>query len=174
MSNNNPQLNTGQLKLALNLHNIQRFQTHRLQVRKSVAEHSFRALAIYVALGGTDLMAMAFHDIEESITGDIPGPIKKHISGLDIFENLRPDFSSYEEKRLGKLADKLELVLDLQEQHDDSGTLPTKLRLIYEEEKQMAEDIARELGILSKTRKLLRDLSRSINLNLGDGVSINV
>lgn len=153
-------LNLEQLKLVLNLHNIQRFQTHRLQSPKSVAEHSFRMGMIYAFLGGKELLAAFAHDTEESITGDIPGPIKKHIQGLDKFEQLRPAFNDTFEKKLAKLADKLELILDLQEQLDDNGRLPKKLMNIYDEEKEMAFDIAKELGKLNEVKKLLKELNK--------------
>ena len=66
-----------QLKLAMSLHNIRRFQTHRMMQSKSVAEHSFRMAALYAYLGGTEILPAMLHDIEESITGDIPSPVKK-------------------------------------------------------------------------------------------------
>lgn len=153
-------LTLDQLKLSLNLHNIRRFQTHRLQSPKSVAEHSFRMGMIYSYLGGKELIAAFGHDAEEALTGDLPSPIKKDLQGLEKFEALRPQFEDVIEKKLGKLADKLELILDLQEQLDDTGTLPKKLRIIFEDEKEMAFDIAKDLGKLADVKKLLRELSK--------------
>ena len=153
-------LTVEQLKLALSLHNIRRFQTHRLQAPKSVAEHSFRMGMIYSFLGGKELIAAFGHDLEESITGDLPSPIKKDIQGLEKFEALRPSYQDPLEKKLGKLADKLELVLDLQEQLDDTGILPKKLRTIYEDEKELAFDIAKDLNKLKEVKQLLRDVNK--------------
>ena len=149
-----------QLRLAMNLHNIRRFQTHRLQSPKSVAEHSFRMGMIYEYLGGKELIAAFGHDLEEAITGDLPSPIKKDLKGLDKYEDMRPKYEDKREARLGKLADKLELVLDLQEQLDDNGRLPKKLMLIYEDEKELALEIAKEIDKVQEVKKLLRDLSK--------------
>lgn len=153
-------LSLEQLKLALSLHNIQRFQTHRMQMPKSVAEHSLRVATLYAYFGGKELLPTLLHDLEESITGDLPSPIKKDIKGLEKFEEIRPPFEDPKEKRLAKLCDKLELLLDLQEQLDDNGRLPKKLMLIYEDEKELIYDIAKELGKLSEVKKLLRDLGK--------------
>lgn len=149
-----------QFKLAMSLRNVSRFQTHRLQHRQMVDQHSFRAVAIYIYLGGKELIPMIFHDIDEAITGDLPSPIKKDLQGLEKFEAVRPPFQEPLEKRLGKLADKLELILDLQEQLDDTGILPKKLRQIYEDEKEAAFDIAKELNKITEVKKLLKDLSK--------------
>lgn len=148
-----------QLKLAMGLHNVRRFQTHRLQSPKSVAEHSFRVATIYDFLGGTELIAALCHDIEEALTSDIPSPIKKELQGLEKFEALRPQFMDPLQKRLGKLADKLELVLDLREQLEDTGRLPKKLMRIYEDELEIAMEIARELGKTKEVKKLLREIT---------------
>lgn len=153
-------LSLEQLKLALNLHNVNRFQAHRMLQPKSVAEHSLRVGAIYNYLGGNELMPALFHDLEESITGDLPSPIKKDLQGLEKYEAMRPQFEDAKEKRLGKLADKLELILDLQEQLDDTGVLPKKLRIIFEDEKELAFDIAKELGKAKEVKQLLRDLNK--------------
>lgn len=149
-----------QLKLALNLHNVKRFQAHRMLQPKSVAEHSLRVGAIYSFLEGKELMPALFHDLEESVTGDLPSPIKKDLQGLEKFEALRPPFEDAKEKKLGKLADKLELILDLQEQLDDTGVLPRKLRSIFDDEKELAFEIAKDLGKLSEVKKLLKDLGK--------------
>lgn len=151
-------MNLEQLKLALNLHCIRRFQTHRLQLPKSVAEHSFRMALIYAYLGGKEIVPALAHDLEESITSDIPSPVKKELKGLEKFESLRPEFQDLTEKRLAKLADKLELVFDLREQLDDTGKLPRKLMQIYEDELDAALDIAKELGKSKEVKKLLKEL----------------
>lgn len=151
-------MNLEQLKLALNLHNIRRFQTHRLQSPKSVAEHSFRVLALYAFLGGREFLAAAFHDAEEAVTGDLPSPIKKELKGLEKFEAMRPQFVEPTEAKLGKLADKLELVIDLREQLEDTGKLPRKLMEIYESEWEQVLEYARELGKIKEIKKLLKEL----------------
>jgi 5'-deoxynucleotidase YfbR-like HD superfamily hydrolase len=153
-------LSLDQLKLSLNLHNILRFQTHRLQSPKSVAEHSFRMGMIYAYLGGKELIAAFGHDAEEALTGDLPSPIKKDLQGLEKYEALRPSFEDAIEKKLGKLADKLELILDLQEQLDDTGILPKKLRIIYDDEKELAFEIAKDIGKLKEVKQLLKDLNK--------------
>jgi len=152
-------MNLDQLKLALNLHCVRRFQTHRMQQPKSVAEHSFRVAALYAFFGGKELLPALMHDAEEAITGDLPSPIKKEITGLDKFENLRPQFQDDTEKKLGKLCDRLELVLDLREQLEDAGKLPKKLMTIYEDELERTFDLARELGKVKEVRKLLKEVA---------------
>lgn len=149
-----------QLKLALNLHNVRRFQAHRMVQAKSVAEHSFRVASVYAYLGGKEILPAMLHDLEESITGDLPSPIKKDIKGLEKFEAVRPPFEDPIEKKLGKLADKLELILDLQEQLDETGVLPRSLRRIYDDEKELAFEIAKEIGKLKEVKQLLRDLNK--------------
>lgn len=152
-------LTLDQLKLALNLVNIRRFQTHRLLAERNVAEHSFRAGMIYAYLGGKELIAMFGHDIEESVTGDLPSPIKKDLQGLEKYEAMRPEFEDKAEQRLGKLSDKLELVLTLREQLLDTGRLPPKLMEIYETELDAAKDIAKEVGRVKEVNKLLKEIN---------------
>lgn len=149
-----------QLKLALNLHNVRRFQTHRLQTNKSVAEHSFRVASLYAYMGGKEILPALLHDAEEALTGDLPSPIKKKLTGLEYFEAMRPQFEDKKEERLGKLCDKLELVLDLREQLEDTGKLPRRLMDIYELELDMAKDIAKELGLSKEITKLLKEVSQ--------------
>lgn len=149
-----------QLKLALRLRNVSRFQTHRLQVNQKVDQHSFRATAIYSYLGGKELEAMLFHDLEESVTGDLPTPVKKEIQGLEKFEALRPQFEDAQEKKLGKLADLLELVIDLREQLLEVGRLPPALMEIYEAELDRAKDLAKGLNKTSEVNKLLREIGK--------------
>lgn len=153
-------MNLEQLKMTMNLHNVRRFQTHRLQASKSVAEHSFRVAALYHYLGGKEIIPALLHDIEESLTSDIPSPIKKNLKGLEMYEDMRPQFEDKKEQRLGKLADKLELVLDLREQLEDTGRLPKRLMDIYETELENALDISKELGIAKEVKKLLREISQ--------------
>lgn len=157
-------LNKFQLALALQLRNVERFQTHRLQHRQKVDQHSFRTLMLYDHFGGTEHMAMATHDIEEAMTGDLPSPVKKYVQGLDLFEKIRVHFTNDREAKLGKLCDKLELVIDLREQLDDTGQLPEKLMEIYEDEYDKVMEIAKELGKEKDVKKLLRNASKSINL----------
>lgn len=154
------QLTLEQLKLSLNLHNVKRFQAHRMLQPKSVAEHSFRVGVIYTYLGGIEPIPSFLHDAEESITGDLPSPIKKDLTGLEKYEAMRPQFKDPGEKKLSKLADKLELILDLQEQLDDTGILPKKLRNIYDDEKELVFDLAKDLGKITEVKKLLKDLAK--------------
>ncbi len=149
-----------QLKLALNLVNIRRFQTHRLLAERNVAEHSFRAGMIYAFLGGVEPIAMFAHDIEEALTGDLPSPIKKDLQGLEKYEAMRPQWLDKREQRLGKLSDKLELVLTLREQLEDTGRLPKQLMEIYENELEAAMDIAKELSKVKEVKKLLKELNQ--------------
>ena len=101
-------INITQLLCAMNLINVLRWQAHRIQNKKSVAEHSFRATFIYDFLGGKETMAMLSHDLEESITGDLPSPTKKYIQGVEYFNPLRVSWVDSTEKKLGKICDKLE------------------------------------------------------------------
>ena len=149
-----------QLKLALNLVNIRRFPTHRLLAERSVAEHSFRMASIFIYLGGAEITEALLHDLEESETGDLPSPIKKDLKGLEKYEALRPQYKEKAEARLGKLADKLELVITLREQLSDTGRLPNKLMGIYETELDAALDIAKELGKAKEVKQLLKELNQ--------------
>lgn len=153
-------LDKQQLALALKLRNVQRFQTHRLQHRQSVDQHSYRATMLYDFFGGLEHMAMLTHDLEEALTGDVPSPAKKHIQGLNFFENIRVLFKDPREARLGKLCDKLELVLDLREQLEDTGQLPEKLMNIYEDEYDKVMDIAKELKLDKEVKALLKTVIR--------------
>lgn len=143
-----------QLKLAFRLHRIARFQTYHLLEPMSVAEHSFRVGMLYLYLGGKEPLAAFGHDLEESITGDLPGPIKKDLQGLEKFEAFRPDFKDPKEKRLCKLADKLDLVIHIRPQIGYSE----KIMEIYESELDMAKDIAKELGKTREINKILKNL----------------
>ena len=143
-----------QLKLAFGLHRVQRFQTHYTMEPMSVAEHCYRVGMLYTYLGGKELLAAFGHDLEEAITGDLPGPIKKELTGLEKFEAMRPNFKDSKEARLMKLADKLDLVIHIRPQIKFSD----KLLEIYEQELDMAKDIAKELGKTKEVNKLLKQL----------------
>lgn len=153
-------LNKHQLTLALKMRNVLRFQTHRLQHRQAIDQHSFRATMLYDHFGGTEHMAMLTHDLEEALTGDLPSPVKKYLQGLEFFENIRVQFKDPKEAKLGKLCDKLELVLDLREQLDDNGQLPEKLMNIYEDEYDRVMDIAKELKLDKEVKSLLKTASK--------------
>lgn len=151
-------LNIDQLKAGLELRNVSRFATKHLPVRQAVDQHSFRATLIYAHLGGSELLAMLTHDLEEALTSDIPGPIKKDLQGLDKFEEMyRVPFVDKHEAMLGKLSDKLELVLDLKAQRKYYGSIGEALIDAYERELELALDIARELKMTTKVKKLLKD-----------------
>jgi 5'-deoxynucleotidase YfbR-like HD superfamily hydrolase len=142
-----------QLKLALRLHRVARFQTHHLLEPMSVAEHSFRVAALYAYLGGKEILPAMLHDLEEAITGDLPSPIKKELQGLEKFEAMRPQFETLEEKKLGKLADKLDLLLHIRGQVKYSNDLME----IYDTELECLMDLARELGKTKEVKKLLKE-----------------
>lgn len=75
------------IKLSRRLSNIKRFQTYSTIKPYSVAEHSYRvAMLCYViakdsyTLQCESIEKALFHDIEEAVLGDFPGPIKKRSS----------------------------------------------------------------------------------------------
>lgn len=156
-------LNLDQLRLAQNLSRIRRFQTHHILEEDNVANHSLRATALFIYFGGTEIIPMLFHDLEEAITSDIPSPVKKHITGLEMYEAVRPDFQDIKEKKLGKMCDKLDLVCVLQEQQVKTGMLPSDLLDILEHEKEIVIDIAQELGHKAAVVKLLKELRKPHN-----------
>lgn len=143
-----------QLKMAMRLHRVQRFQTHHMLEPMSVAAHSLRVGMLYAYLGGTETVAAFAHDLEEAITGDLPSPIKKDLTGLEKFESMRPQFEDAQEKRLCKLADKLDLVLHIRHQAKFSEELSD----IYESELETALDIARELRKTREVKKILKEI----------------
>ena len=147
-------INLEQLKAAYNLHRVRRFQTSHLLEPMSVAEHSLRVGFLYTYLGGKETIAAFGHDLEEAITGDIPGPIKKELSGLEKFEALRLAFEDSREARLAKLADKLDLVIHIRPQIKFND----RMLEIYESELDQAKEIARELGKTREVNKLLKEL----------------
>jgi len=106
-------VNITQVLCFLNLHRVKRFQTHENPEGIDVSNHTLRVHILYKYFEGTEDMASLTHDLEESVTGDLPSPIKKHISGLDFFKQLVVQFNKEEEKLLHKMCDKLCLVLQL-------------------------------------------------------------
>lgn len=156
-------LNLDQLRLAQNLPRIRRFQTHHILEEDNVADHSLRATTLYIYFGGTEIIPMMYHDLEEAITSDIPSPIKKNITGLEMYELVRPQFQDPKQKKLGKMCDKLDLVCVLQEQQVKTGTLPSDLLDILEAEKEIVIDIAQELGHKAAVIKLLKELRKPHN-----------
>lgn len=151
-------MNLDQLKAAMSLHLIDRFATHSINYRKSVAEHSFRVALLYSYLGGTEVLSALTHDSEESVTGDIPSPTKKHLSGLESLEkHYRVNFQDPKEKDLCKLCDELELVLDLIEQQQSGNNSP-KLMNIYDEALDSVREKAKQLNKLSEVKKLIKEL----------------
>lgn len=72
------------IKLSRRLSNIKRFQTYNTIKPYSVAEHSYRVamLCYTIAKGNYTLQCESiekalFHDLEEAVLGDFPGPIKR-------------------------------------------------------------------------------------------------
>ena len=163
MDTKNMTLNLDQLKCLLNLQNVARFQTHETISKDNVACHSFRATALYVYFGGTEMLAMFTHDIEESVTGDLPSPIKKYLKGLELFESMRIPFTDKDQETLGKMCDKLDLVIKLQGQFLATGTLPPNLLEIYDAEKEKLLDIASSCSKRAQVKKLLKELSNPLN-----------
>lgn len=146
-----------QLKLGLKLRKVDRFPTYYLPIRQKVDQHSFRATLLYIHLGGKEIIPMLCHDIEEAVTGDIPSPVKKDLDGLDIYEKMRPPFEDKDEKKLGKLCDKLELVLDIKEQRQYFGNVGESIMEIYENELECVLDMARELKLTRQVKKILKE-----------------
>lgn len=80
----------------------------RMLTRQSVAEHSWRIVAILfavykdapgdVCLTASLLLAAAFHDVSERVTGDIPANVKRHNPAI---EQAVREVSTAEEDRLG-------------------------------------------------------------------------
>lgn len=153
-------LDLNQLKAALGTDNVPRFPTHWVLKEDKVSQHQYRATLIYTYLGGTETIAMLTHDAPEFLTSDIPSPIKKDIQGLEKFDYLSVPFKDAKEKRLGKIADKLDLVLTLKNQLNAVGRLPDSLMQIYETELEMTLDISKELGKAKEVKQLLRDLNK--------------
>lgn len=141
-----------QLKMAYKLHRVARFQTHHMLEPMSVSEHSFRVVSLYIYLGGTEIIAALYHDLEESLTGDLPGPIKGELTGLEKFEALKPQFVDPQEKLLCKLADKLDLLIHIRPQITYSDTMLD----IYETELELAKEVAKKIGKIKEVNKILK------------------
>lgn len=151
-------LNIEQLKAALGTDNVPRFPTHWVLRTDKVSQHQYRATLLYAYLGGKELLAMLTHDAPEAVTSDLPSPVKKDLTGLEKFDYLSVAFQDMREKRLGKIADKLDLILTLKEQLNAIGRLPDKLMQIYESELDLALDIAKEIGKAKEVKQLLKEL----------------
>lgn len=149
-----------QLKAGLNTDDVPRFPTHWVLRADRVSQHQYRASLLYAYLGGKELLAMLTHDSPESVTSDLPSPVKKDLTGLEKFDYLSVPFEDPKEKRLGKCSDKLDLVLTLKKQLNAVGRLPDGLMQIYESELDMTLDIAKELGIVKEVKKLLKEVSQ--------------
>lgn len=148
------------LKLASKLHRIPRFNSYTLTKAKSVLEHSARVAFIYEYLGGTDLLAALSHDLSEAALGfDPPSPIKKLIPGIKEYEEqFQPKFTDQEQKDLCKLADGIELILDLIEQQQLGNHAPQLLD-IYNEVLEETMERAKKLGKKAEVKKLMKDLT---------------
>lgn len=156
-------MNIEKLFAGLNLHKVRRFQTYLLTAPKSVAEHSARVAMLYSYLGGKEVLPALMHDAEESITSDIPGPLKKHLTGLEPFvEKYRVAFEDPKEKDLCKLADLLELVLDLIEQQLIGNSSPD-LMAVYEETLEEVLNKASKLNKKTDVKKILKLARQGIN-----------
>lgn len=154
-------LTSKQLLAALNLRSVSRASLHWTHKTQQVDQHCYRAAALYDYLGGTELRAMLFHDNEEIATGDIPSPAKIHISGLESFESLKPKFKSARQKKLGKLCDLLELVLDLLEYADSTKKLPGRMATTALESVLKISYLSNQLGNTKEVNKLLAELGHS-------------
>lgn len=141
-----------QLLMGLRLHRVSRFQTHNMIEPMSVAAHSFRVGLLYLYLGGKEAVPAFLHDAEEALTGDLPSPTKSRLPAIRIFEQLRPEFEDEFEKRLCKLADKLDLVLHIRPQ----AKFDEDLGSVYEEEYEEVLSIAKELKKTKEVKKIIR------------------
>lgn len=150
-------INLDQLKAALGLHRVKRFQTHHLNEPMSVAEHSFRVACLYIYLGGTEIAPALSHDFEEAITGDIPGPAKREgmvTVSEEVKEKYCLPFESPPEKKLAKLADVLDVVIHIREQAKFSDRMTD----IYETELERVLEMARELKKTREIKKILKEV----------------
>lgn len=151
-------MNLEQLHASLMLDNVQRWQKHRKDNKKNDAVHAYRSTVIFRYLGGQEVDAMLTHDNDEVFTGDIPSPAKKFLKGLEHFKYVCVPFVDEQEKKLGKLCDVLELVIELKEDLEQYGHLPKKLMSIYEEELQRVLELAKELGKTKEVKQLLKEV----------------
>jgi len=73
------------IALSRKLNRIKRFQMYKLFNEYTVAEHSYRVAILCYEIGYTSTVGVRndaikkalFHDLEEAILGDFPGPMKK-------------------------------------------------------------------------------------------------
>lgn len=76
----------------------------RMLLRQSVADHSWRMQAIVFSVLGARyltsslLLAVAFHDVSERVTGDVPANVKRHNPDI---QRAVHEVSDAEENRLG-------------------------------------------------------------------------
>jgi 5'-deoxynucleotidase YfbR-like HD superfamily hydrolase len=151
-----------QLKLALRkLHKIPRLNGHILTKTKSVLEHSARVAMIYQFLGGKEVFQALMHDYSEAVLGfDPPSPIKEKIPAIREFENLPENKIPFEDKNeylICKIADSLELLLDIKEQQQLGNSTPE----IMEMHDQVLEELmekAAALGRKNEIKKLIQKL----------------
>lgn len=153
-----------QLKIILKrLHRIPRFNSYIMTKPKSVLEHSARTAIIYQYLGGKELLPALLHDMSEGFLGfDPPSPIKADIPGIKEYES-RPEhqlpFSNDLEKDLCKLADEMELLLDLKEQQS-LGNSTQELLDIYDNVLEEVMEKAKKLGKKTIVKKILHDMGK--------------
>jgi len=147
-----------QLILALNTERVARFAVHDLLKADHVDRHQYRVALFYAFLGGKELLPALVHDMIESITGDLPSPIKKYLTGLDTWDHFEVPFKSKYEKHLCKIADKLDIVYVLGKQKQLTGRLPRSLRKIYIRDKATAIKMAKELKKIKEVRLLLKEV----------------
>lgn len=145
------------------LHRIQRFTSYTMLKPKSVLEHCARVAIIYEYLGGKEVFAALMHDLPEAFLGfDPPSPIKAKIPAIKEFERLDEHcvkFQDEAEEKLCKLADGMELLLDLKEQQQLGNQTPELLD-VHDEVLQEVMDRANALGKKSEVKKLLKELTK--------------
>jgi len=150
--------------------NVKRYHTVPIIGEQTVGHHTHRLLMVlrYIAGGvvSNDLLWKAmFHDLAESVTGDIPAPIKWSDSSLrDSVGGHENDFLSRtgaetwttkDEDLLLSIADMLELVLFATEQIElgNSGMKELRLRgmtYIFERMPLLPADVKERVTLLIK------------------------
>lgn len=156
-------LSLEQLKLALKkLHKIPRLNGHILTKPKSVLEHSARVAILYHYLGGKEVFPALMHDYSEAVLGfDPPSPIKDKIPGIREFEKLPENhipFADENEYVVCKIADNLELLLDIKEQQQLGNSTPEIMEmhdLVLEELMERAAKVNRKAEIKKLIQKLI-------------------
>lgn len=152
------------LKQVINrLHRVSRFTSYTMIKPKSVLEHSARVAMLYQYLGGKEVFAALMHDMSEAFLGfDCPSPVKAKIPAIKEFE-LLPEhsiqFISDDEKKLCKLCDGIELLIDLKEQQS-LGNQTTELMEIYDQVIEEVMERAKALGRKSEIKKLIQELTK--------------